>query len=155
MKTSGFTLIEILLVIAIIGILLALGIPSYLNWIAASETQRDAQTLVREIQQARTLAKRGTAQRLTTTANSNVVTITPVEFVSSAWSAVSGASVRTIALERANVGTARTLVFTPPYGAMDTTVSTTPQTFTLTSTRRNTTTRTVDVISLMGKAVIR
>lgn len=155
MKTSGFTLIEILLVIAIIGILLALGIPSYLNWIAASETQRDAQTLVREIQQARTLAKRGTAQRLTTTANSNVITITPVEFVSSAWSAVSGASVRTIALERANVGAARTLVFTPPYGAMDTAVSTTPQTFTLTSTRRNTLTRTVDVISLMGKAVIR
>lgn|GEM_PF-880706 len=155
MRTSGFTLIEILLVIAIIGILLALGIPGYLNWIAASETQRDAQTLVREIQQARTLAKRGTAQRLTTTANSNVVTVTPVEFASSAWSAVSGATVRTVTLEGARVGTARTLVFTPPYGAMDTTVSTTPQTFTLTSTRRNTQTRTVDVISLMGKAVIR
>lgn len=155
MKTSGFTLIEILLVLAIIGILLALGIPGYLNWIAASETQGSAQALVREIQQARTLAKRGTAQRLTTAANSNVVTITPVEFASNTWSAVSGASARTITLENARVGTARTLVFTPPYGAMDATVSTTPQTFTLTSTRRNTTTRTVDVISLMGKAVIR
>lgn len=155
MKTSGFTLLEILIVIGIIGLLTAIALPNYLTWLASSQTSRDAQTLVREIQQARTLARRGTAQRLTTTANSSVVTITPVAFASSAWSPITGAAVRTVTLEGAKVGAARTLVFTPPYGAMDTTVSTTPQTFTLTSTRRSTTTRTVDVISLMGKAVIR
>ncbi|MDP9763822.1 pilus assembly FimT family protein [Deinococcus enclensis] len=155
MKTSGFTLVELLIVIGMIGVLMAVAIPNYLTWLASSQTSRDAQTLVREIQQARTLARRGTAQRLTTTANSSVVTITPVAFASSAWSPITGATVRTVTLEGAKVGAARTLVFTPPYGAMDTTVSTTPQTFTLTSTRRSTTTRTVDVISLMGKAVIR
>ena len=70
MKRDGFTILEMLAVIAILGILLGIGIPSYLRW-QQSQLLTQAQTLIAtELSSARTKAKRANAaQEVTWTAS--------------------------------------------------------------------------------------
>jgi prepilin-type N-terminal cleavage/methylation domain-containing protein len=57
-KLSGFTLIEILIVLAIIGIATALASPIYFRYIYTQELVKDQQTLVGELNFARNNAKK-------------------------------------------------------------------------------------------------
>ncbi|MFC4636734.1 Tfp pilus assembly protein FimT/FimU [Deinococcus hohokamensis] len=150
MKDQGFTMVELLVVIGIIGILSAIAVPSYIGWLARVEAQSAANTLAQQMQRARTEAKRGTAQKITTTAGSKTITLTPVERVAGAWVAT-GSGVRTTTLEGATIQTTADLVFMPPYGSVE--VGTVPQAYSVQSVRRTAISRSIRVISLMGKVV--
>lgn len=55
---AGFTLIEILVVLAVLGILLALGISSYLRWARNAEVQAAAAQLAADLNRVRITAQR-------------------------------------------------------------------------------------------------
>jgi type IV fimbrial biogenesis protein FimT len=57
-KQTGFTLIELMIVIVIMGITLALGIPSYTTWIANTQIRTGAESLFNGLNLARTEAIR-------------------------------------------------------------------------------------------------
>jgi type IV fimbrial biogenesis protein FimT len=52
----GFTLIEVLIVITIIGIAVALGLPSYQNWIQSSQIRTAAESILNGVALARSEA---------------------------------------------------------------------------------------------------
>ena len=54
---AGFTLVEMLAVLAIIGLMMSLGTPVYLRWIAGNEVSNAARTLTQEISRVRTQVK--------------------------------------------------------------------------------------------------
>lgn len=135
MKRGGYTLLELLVVIGILGILLALGTPSYVRWLAAQETQEAAVILSQQIQRARTESKRGAEKSVVTTTGSSEFT----------------AAGRTTVVGGATIQTTDTLTFQPPYGTLQ---GSTPRVFTVRSKRMPTITRTVRVISIMGKVVV-
>lgn len=58
---SGFTLLELLIVIAVLGILLALGIGSFLRWRANAAALQGAQEFAQVVLNTRTGAKRANA----------------------------------------------------------------------------------------------
>lgn len=147
MKEQGFTLVEVLIVLGVLAILLAIGIPSYLSWIASLQAQNAAVVLAQEIQRARSEVKRtavgtsGAQPTLTLATTSGSSTFT--------------SGTRTITLEGASIQTTQALTFRSPYGTVDLASSSLPVSFTVRSNRNTTKTRTVRVISVMGKVVIR
>lgn len=136
MRRQGFTMVELLVVIGILGILLAIGIPNYVRWTASMEVRSAAVNLAQQIVRIRTEAKRGSTVTLSTTTGSSAVTV----------------GSRTVTLSGATVQTTGSLSFRAPYGTLEGGV--TPQEFTLRSTRNSSLTRTVRVVSLMGKVVV-
>ncbi|ACO45511.1 prepilin-type N-terminal cleavage/methylation domain-containing protein [Deinococcus deserti] len=137
MRRAGFTLIEVLVVIAMIGILSVIGAGSYSRWLANNDVQLAAATLTQRIQEARTLAKRGTA---------NVVLTTVAD------SATFTSNGKTYSVPAATIKTAQTLTFQPPYGVLSN--PTYPIDVTVQSTRNSAVTRKVRIISMLGKVVI-
>ena len=65
-RAGGFTLIEIMIVVAIIGIGSAIAVPSYIQWIARSQLRQAASELQSNLVQSRMVAKnRNTAMTAT------------------------------------------------------------------------------------------
>ena len=56
-REGGFTLIEIMIVVAILGIGSAIAVPSYIQWIARSQLRQAASELQSNLLQARMAAK--------------------------------------------------------------------------------------------------
>nr|WP_255578717.1 MULTISPECIES: type II secretion system protein [unclassified Deinococcus] len=139
---SGFTLLEVLVVIAVIGILLAIGMPSYQAWITRTELDRAASIVSTEINAARSAARNGAAQTVTLTANGTSIQSRGL----------------TITLPSARSKENVTLVFEPPYGTLQAQAGAvnpvTPQVMTVQSTRDPARTRTLSVVSLMGKVIV-
>ncbi len=55
-RQQGFSLMELIVVIAIVGIMASIAIPSFSSWRARSGTRNAAQSLLAHLKQARTLA---------------------------------------------------------------------------------------------------
>ena len=134
---AGFTLVEMLAVLAIIGILMVIGTPVYLRWIAVNEVTNAARTLTQEVARVRTQVKRLDA------------TITLV--VANGGSSV--VSDRTVTLPLSSVTGQLNLTFVPPYGTLSSGTAT-PQSVTIRSSRNSSVSRQVSIVSLFGKAVV-
>lgn len=145
MRRGGFTLLEVLVVIGVLGILLAVGVPSYLNWLASVQVQGAAVSLAQQIHRVRTEVKRAALPTAGTQPQLQVAT--------TSGSGTFTAGGRTVTLDGATIQTTGTLTFQAPYGTLALT-SSLPQTFTLRSTRNTSKTRTVRVISVLGKVVV-
>jgi len=58
----GLSLLELLIVLAVLGLLLGLGVPNFLRWRAQAEVDEAARSLAQAFQYARAEAKRTNAQ---------------------------------------------------------------------------------------------
>lgn len=79
-KPQGFSLIELILAITIIGILLAIGIPSYRTWIQNSKIRAAATSISQGIQLARATAIKNNARASFDFTNSFTGTITKADW---------------------------------------------------------------------------
>lgn len=61
-REAGFTLLEIGVILAIIGILLAIGVPSYANLMQRKQLQATAEALVQDLRHAREASVNGQAR---------------------------------------------------------------------------------------------
>lgn len=69
-RQSGVTLIELVIAIAVLGIVIAMGLPSYSNWIANSQIRTTAESLLAGLQLARNEAvRRNTSVRFSLVTN--------------------------------------------------------------------------------------
>jgi type IV fimbrial biogenesis protein FimT len=75
MRAKGFTLLELLIVVAVIGIVILLGLPSYRTWIQNTQIRTLSDSLLNGLQLARVEAvKRNGAVTFTLNGNSWAVT---------------------------------------------------------------------------------
>lgn len=144
----GFSLLEFLIVLGILGLLLTLTTPTYLRWRAQAQLDEATRSLAWAFQQARAEAKRTNATRCVKV------------FSNPAGWAVgqdcASLSQPTQTLPNLNISTNHpsfpvSVPFTPPYGTTDAPL----KKFTLSHTRYPNLTRSVHVIGVIGKVVVR
>jgi type IV pilus assembly protein PilA len=132
----GFTMIEIIIVLAVLAILLAIATPNYQRWRASVQVQQMAQQLAQDISKQRSEARRtNTSKTLTVASNQyslNGNTITMPSTISLTPDA------------------STSLTFAPPYGSSGSPL----RTFTLTWKSNTSIERKVRVVGVMGKVII-
>lgn len=133
---QGFTMIEMIIVLAVLGILLAIATPNYQRWRANVQVQQMAQQLAQDISKQSSEARRtNTSKALTVASNQyslNGNTITMPSKISLTPDASTA------------------LTFAPPYGSSSSPL----RTFTLTWKSDTTIERKVRVVGVMGKVII-
>jgi prepilin-type N-terminal cleavage/methylation domain-containing protein len=138
-RGHGMTLVELLIVLAMVGVLAALSTPLYVAWRADTQVQEAAVRFARDVDATRHLAKRtGIARTVAATGGATTYTVAG----------------RTVELgpQIAFTGTATTsTTFAPPYGTKETPV----ETYTIAHRRFAAAARTVRIVGVTGEAVIR
>lgn len=140
---AAFTLLEVLVVLTILAILLALGVPSYARWRASLTVQEAAQQFARDIDRTRTEAKRYNDTR--------TIAIPPEGGTSYTRSGSSILLPPGTRIALAPDFTNAAIAFFPPYGTADILA----HQFEVSSTTYPSITRTVRVTSLFGQVVIK
>lgn len=155
MKRSGFTLLEGLVVLAVLGILLAIATPSYLRWRATAITNEAAVQFARDIERTRTEAKRFNTRMRIELASDN----TGYRRINEASGARTSISLPPgVRLEPGDTldpqGHPRStwyIIFFPPYGTTDAS----PASFRVWWSNDTSIERTVRVVGLTGKVIVR
>jgi prepilin-type N-terminal cleavage/methylation domain-containing protein len=144
----GLSLLELLIALAILGLLLGLGVPNFLRWRAQAEVDEAARSLAQAFQYARAEAKRANTNRC--------VRVWRDGFA--AGESCADLSAPTQGFSRAQVSGSNyasfphlDVVFRPPYGTTDAPL----KELTLQHTRYPDLTRNVHVIGVIGKVVVR
>jgi prepilin-type N-terminal cleavage/methylation domain-containing protein len=144
----GLSLLELLIVLAILGLLLGLGVPNFLRWRAQAEVDEAARSLAQAFQYARAEAKRTNAQRCARVWRDGFAVGKSCADLSAPTQSFSRVQV-----SGSNYSTFPPLdvVFSPPYGTTDAPL----KRLTLQHTRYPDLTRSVHVIGVIGKVVVR
>ena len=139
---AGFTLLEMLVVMVIIGIITAVGVPSFRTWQIRTVVENAAQQFARDIDKQRIEAK-----RLNTPQVIEVVNLSSYKVGTVTKTMPPGT---TVVLN--NTATMpNPLTFYPPYGTTDPNIPS----YTIGSTAISSIFRTVSVISLLGKVIVK
>ena len=146
----GLSLLELLIALAVLGLLLGLGVPNFLRWRAQAEVDEAARSLAQAFQYARAEAKRTNADRCVRVWRDGFA-------VGASCAALSTPTQRfsRVQVSESNYASfpSRPLdvVFSPPYGTTDAPL----KRLTLRHTRYPDLTRSVHVIGVIGKVVVR
>lgn len=142
----GFSLLEVLIVLGVLGVLLALVAPNYFRWRIQAHLDETARSLAWTLQQARAEAKRSNSSRC-------------VKVFQNGWASGTDCSdlntpsttLKEIAISTNYANTPPlTIVFHPPYGTTDAPL----KKFTLTHPRTQLQ-RSVHVVGVIGKVIVR
>jgi len=144
----GLSLLELLIALAVLGLLLGLGVTNFLRWRAQAEVDEAARSLAQAFQYARAEAKRTNAARC--------VRVWRDSFA--AGKSCADLNDPTQRFSRVQVSGSNyssfpplDVVFSPPYGTTDAPL----KKLTLQHTRYPDLTRNVHVIGVIGKVVVR
>jgi len=144
----GLSLLELLIALAVLGLLLGLGVPNFLRWRAQAEVDEAARSLAQAFQYARAEAKRANANRCVRVWRDGFA-------VGASCAALSAPTQRfsRVQVSESNYSSFPPLdvVFRPPYGTTDAPL----KRLTLRHTRYPDLTRSVHVIGVIGKVVVR
>ncbi|RTG92022.1 prepilin-type N-terminal cleavage/methylation domain-containing protein [Thermus scotoductus] len=144
----GLSLLEVLVVLALLGILAALAVPAYGRWRAQAELNQAARSLTWAFQQARAEAKR--------TATPRCVTVFPAaDGQAAGWSMdqtcpSQGPPQHPLRGVKLTLTSPQSASFSPPYGTVDFEYLDFP----LQHASRPDLTRTVRVLGVTGKVVV-
>lgn len=133
---QGFSMIEIVIVLAVLAILIAIATPNYQRWRANVQVQQMAQQLAQDISQQRSEARR--------TNTSKALTVATNQY------SLNGRTVTMPSTISLTPDTLAALTFAPPYGSSSSPL----RTFTLTWKSNSTIERKVRVVGVMGKVII-
>ncbi|MDP9764285.1 pilus assembly FimT family protein [Deinococcus enclensis] len=153
---QGFTLIEVLVVIAILGILMAVGISNYARWRANSAVMEGAQQFARDVDRTRTSAKRENAcWQIKLTSSSNSTSYQLLRFTNTDCSGTANRT-QTRSLPTGTrlsflSGQPEYINFFPPYGTTDSA----PNRYEIKWAANSLIKRAVHVSSILGKTVIK
>jgi len=136
-KSAGFTIVELLIVIAIAGVLSAIAIPNFSTWVASYRLKSAAQAVHANLIGAKMLgAKEGREYRITTAASAFTIQQGNLSSNSTAWT-----TVKTLAMTEypgVTANAANAIVFVPRGTASN-------ETITLTNSKGATKTITVSI----------
>lgn len=142
----GLSLLEVLVVMAILGVLLGLAVPNYLRWRAQAELDEAARSLAQAFQYARAEAKRTNSPRC-------------LKVFPEGWALGQDCDNLNAPTQRfrqaqvvgSNLGLPVGVAFFPPHGTTDAPL----KKFTLQHARYPDLRRDVNVIGVIGKVVVR
>lgn len=142
----GLSLVEFLVVLAILGLLGGLSIPNLLRWRAQAQLEETTRSLTWTLQQARAEAKRSNSPRCVRVFASGWASGSTCNALSSPTSSPPHVALST------NYGAFPVdVLFQPPYGTTDAPL----KKFTLTHRRYSNLVRSVHVVGVTGKVIVR
>ncbi|MFC4427724.1 Tfp pilus assembly protein FimT/FimU [Deinococcus navajonensis] len=165
MKHGGFTLIEVLVVVAIVGILAGIGLVNYSRWRASSTVMDGAQQFAQAINAVRTGVKKANAcwqLSLGSTSASNMqyqvrrystptCPATAVPLQTQLYTLPGGTRLVLLDASGAPTSTDRPINFVPPYGTTDAS----PNTYAVRWAANTDIQRKVRVTSVLGKVIVK
>ncbi|GAA6742929.1 MULTISPECIES: GspH/FimT family pseudopilin [Thermus] len=143
---QGFSLLEFMILLGVLGLLLGLGIPNYLRWRAQAQLDEAARSLAWTLQQARAEAKRTNSPRCVKVFQNGWASGTQCATLNAPSTTLTGMTIST----NYTGAPPLTVEFQPPYGTTDAPL----KKFTLTHQRAQLQ-RSVHVVGVIGRVVVR